>query len=645
MRFGRRLATLMIVVVASGACSASSASNQSPTATKVERAIARSVNTFFANAKSRPERAVALVEHGDEFLPFLRAIPDRTLQGSLSVRLDVRVTDVKFRSLTEAAVTTRQRSGPPNGFSGTVTKPAGRWRLTASYACSVIRSIDYKLGSPQRCNDPLSWPPASFAPPVVAVFGAGPSDRSAAVTQIQRAFHAVFGFSTNPERRAKTIEDGDALIPLIRDNDLSFGTESYDGEPWITSIVFRGPERADVGVTRVRADDLAPGEKERRVDILGGALIEEARWKVTRDTYCLSLQGEGHEPACPRSGPARTYELPPALSLQSKKGVPPEAGRLAVLDSHGDVWIVNASGPTRMSDVGPRGPESRGAYIEARFGPKGEVYAERPDRGDLVIERLERPGVAHDVARIPDADRASRKAGYVPGFSATPHGIVLLYLSASRLACPPDSVDCFDDNEGGWVAELRPWNALDREGRRSAPVATWPTMATLNVALEGETTDGSVVTIGYHYNKPYGGRSAISVPALVPRECCAKVSDQLRAVLRALSDDGSAVAVIDDGSFTVSKPHLRVPQVLIIGRNGKPLSAYRPESWSISRNTESHRLANIAWGGRFLAFGMDPVNRGQSYTLTLVDMKRGIEYDTGVVFSGIRSLDFFGVAK
>jgi hypothetical protein len=279
------------------------------------------------------------------------------------------------------------------------------------------------------------------------------------VDGIQRAFHVVFGPHEFSDRRVAALEDGRELEPLVRYQTQVHGYPgSIGGEVWVSSIVFRSATRADVAFDFIRSAVLNERGGGWGWEILGGARFEEDRWKVTRETFCLSFGGNLAEADCPRQGPMPTTTTLPAPRLQVAEGFPAEPGHLLVRDGNGDVWVLDAKGSTRLSDVGlpAHDPYLSSGYDAARFGPRGEVYAQRTEGHDLIVERLIRPGQTEIVLRLPAHDDETETSGYVSSLSVGRHGLVLLYHEEAG-------------EEEHWRAELRPWTDLAATGRRSEP--------------------------------------------------------------------------------------------------------------------------------------------------------------------------------
>lgn len=634
----RRWAVLVVVVSAFAALRIAPTRQSGSADERADWAIRRSVDVFFESALTRPGAAVRVVEDGQAFRAAVSALPQSLreksdggylrLPGPLPKRLAVEVQRVVFRSPVRAMAALRiEYLGGP--YSGDVLVEDGRWLLGASLVCSVLSQAGVGRQLPSRCAQTSGVETGPLlSGTAVSVRGDGPADLEEAVDGIQRAFHVVFAPHEYWDRRVAALEGGRELEPLVRYQTQVHGYPgSFGSEVWVSSIVFRSPTRADVAFFFIRPYSLNERGGSWGWEVLGGARFGENRWRVTRETFCLSFGGNLAEAHCPRQGPMPTTTTLPAPRLQVTEGFPAEPGHLLVRDGNGDVWVLDAKGSTRMSDVGlpAHDPYLSSGYDAARFGPRGEVYAQRTEGHDLVVERLIRPGQTEIVLRLPAHDDETETSGYVSSLSVGRHGLVLLYHEEAG-------------EEEHWRAELRPWTDLAATGRRSEPIAIGPVNGTIDPTFENESPDGGYVAVSLNPNKPFDVRLLVTVPDLTVHECCPGL-DNRRLGPFTVADHGAQVILVDHGVGVTFSGELWPPQVLIADRSGRTRVAYRPEPVPTpSTDRRSPFAGAVAYSGRYLAVAAGPERR----QIVIVDVATGRHYDTGLWFPEVISLDWAG---
>lgn len=176
----------------------------------------------------------------------------------------------------------------------------------------------------------------------------------------------------------------------------------------------------------------------------------------------------------------------------------------------GDIWIARGDEAVRWTAL----QRSECGYINAEFTADGHVIASRFDGDRFRIERLIAPGKREELLsfRINNHERAGDVvAAYEPTAAVTRDGLLL--VTKQRVGADNCAEDACARAKSVWLAELRPWDALDEPGlRMRAPLALAPRDApvsgTVAVWLSNSAggTDPVIVSVFKTDETPSSGR-------------------------------------------------------------------------------------------------------------------------------------------
>ncbi len=137
-------------------------------------------------------------------------------------------------------------------------------------------------------------PAAPLAPlaPLTAVVAAaptvdGPADPAAAKAQVEKNWAAFFDSKVSVEEKAKVLEHGDFLEPLL--GGFAGNTDAAVSSAEVTDVVFTSPTEAQVTY------DLLLGGITVISDSKGTAVLEDGVWKVSTKTLCALIELSGSE--------------------------------------------------------------------------------------------------------------------------------------------------------------------------------------------------------------------------------------------------------------------------------------------------------------------------------------------------------------
>lgn len=378
-------------------------------------------------------------------------------------------------------------------------------------------------------------------------------------------------------------------------------------------------------------------QRSRRV---GSALVGLVLSAALGFGLWSSLAGRDGE-AVPGHSPAPT----PDRSVL--EGLP----RLLAVERDGDVWVVDGGKAARWTDI-ERTPTEPCGYFFGRFGPDGAVYASRLGRGRVIIDRITGPGEVERLLDLPfayegrfgcETGQAPHEAlGYLESFSVSEEGLLLLkHVVLDPDTCDPAEGYCPEyEPEEVWFVELRPWSALDQEGRTAGPVGgTRPLMGNFipDVLVAGETADGREVAFVQSVNKFFGWQYLlVSVPDLSIRPCCPGDEDVAQTLgTFAPSPAGDALVFTDSGYGTpVRGAEFGVPRLYLLRKGSSPEVIYRDGDKTPFGDA-------LAWTDDRVAFSwhfdnLPSIRDG----IAVISVDGGEPVDTGLRFGWLGALDW-----
>ncbi|MFD4240766.1 hypothetical protein ACFWP3_04060 [Streptomyces sp. NPDC058525] len=138
--------------------------------------------------------------------------------------------------------------------------------------------------------------PGTPATPVTAVMAAapavdGPADPAKAKAEVEKNWAAFFDSKTSVEEKAKVLENGEFLEPLL--GGFAGNTDASVSSAKVTDVAFTSPTQADVTY------DLLVGGFPVLPDSKGTAILEDGVWKVSTKTLCALIELSGNPaPIC-----------------------------------------------------------------------------------------------------------------------------------------------------------------------------------------------------------------------------------------------------------------------------------------------------------------------------------------------------------
>jgi hypothetical protein len=540
-----------------------------------------------------------------------------------------------------------------SGFTAEVVD--GRWRLGIGTACELA-GYGIRTAKP-RCFENLSAREAlereQPQPTTVSWLGSHPDDPWRAVDLVSSTIQSLFAPGEPAQERAEFVEGSARMARVIQDAGQIWEMDKSPAGPgfhWVDSVVFTSATTADVAYRWVRRDPMSVRSAPRQIrhpiarrPTLSVA-VENGHWKVTRKTFCSLHWAIEHW--CPDGEPVPPPKELPAATVTEKDGFPKDVPPFAVIDDAGSLWVVRDGVPERWSDAGPEGwsnagPEpGRRAYMRARFGPDGSLYALPYVGKRMQIDRFTGPGRRTTVIDEPafgstyDEPGKVGDVGYSDTFAVSDLGIALVRVE--KIA----GDDCYDEDGNGcepadgWFVELRPFSRLDRVGRSDPqPFTSRPfdAMWFVGVDIDDESSDGRTMLVTSYPNKPWIDEEVVRLPSFRSAECCEK-SSRGHGQNAVMSPTGAEMLFKRERDEPF--PHGRevTPELHAVGVEGKSERVIL--RWS---RFSGGQLADVwDWTDGFVAYtyGSEP------YELYLLRLSDNTTFETGFTFGGIKGFDF-----
>jgi hypothetical protein len=334
---------------------------------------------------------------------------------------------------------------------------------------------------------------------------------------------------------------------------------------------------------------------------------------------------------------------PNAVTATNSVTWPSGVGNLLITTDGGGIYAFEGGQLHRWASIDANQRVGEGAYLWARWGNDGLIYASRLEfgrgvttvGGSVVIDRLNAhyPGLPGNevvrtaAVRLPFTIAKDAPAGvcpidgYLAGFAIGPEGYLLLKHEAGILAhsCPPPPSGRQDrgptTTEDPWrcasseAMDTEPRTRIDhaaptRDGYGATPSSPLPDLVPV---LSDSTGSGAVLLAT-------GGDQTLEDFGATP-SCCDSTG---RADAYALSPDGLAIAHAEGNVISIDRTELA----------GASQAGPWPGPWHVDGPVTA-----MAWSGDWLA-----VAHGD--TLSLLSTKTGGGVEIAHLETSIRDLDF-----
>ncbi|MEU9255801.1 hypothetical protein AB0D66_28635 [Streptomyces sp. NPDC048270] len=171
----------------------------------------------------------------------------------------------------------------------------GHPRIGVWAAAAVLAAVPALVGCSSDADRGSSGTTTSAgvpAAPHAAVAAAapavdGPADPAAAKAEIEKNWAAFFDSKVSVEEKAKVLENGELLEPLL--SGFAGNTDAAVSSAEVTDVAFTAPTEAQVTY------DLLLGGVPVMPETEGTAVLDDGVWKVSAKTLCALIELSGSE--------------------------------------------------------------------------------------------------------------------------------------------------------------------------------------------------------------------------------------------------------------------------------------------------------------------------------------------------------------